>query len=679
MVESKPPAEMPQRSSGPSSVIRRPGRWRRAAGLVALAFSVAVLVTCFLLWPRDTPRATQPPQESGAVSPSPQSGAARVQAAATDALDSLTATTNDQSEGLATLPGIESWRLDRPLSEAMSKVDATEDGWPIEVFNDQATKRLHDLAKLLSAPHDLESLQLEDLITSDFACGPLRPDLLERVFTDQALTVWRPSSGSEEGARLTYRGADGLIAAIQSLAAPLADAYEIKVRLKIYRVELTERSAHTAVSYEARGRYGQSVVQQNATWQCRWTAPRDGNSPRIESIRLEDYEEIVPRQETGVLFADCTQAVLGNNASFGQQLVYGIDHWRRVLETSFDPDLSGFQGISVGDVNGDDLEDVYLCQQGGLPNRLFVQRPDGTLDDVSSAAGVDYLELTSSALLIDLDNDGDQDLVLATLTAVVPFANDGTGKFSRRGQINLAAAPQSLAAIDYDGDSRLDLYVCGYSAGAQVWNADTGLGAPVPYYDANNGGRNVLLRNTGDFGFQDVTSQVGLNVNNSRFSFAATWEDYDNDGDPDLYVANDFGRNNLFRNDKGHFVDVAREAGVEDMATGMSASWGDYNNDGWMDIYVSNMFSSAGNRIAYQRQFLPVAVDATRSRVQRFARGNSLFRNNGDGTFLDVSESAAVTRGRWAWASKFVDLNNDGWEDLVVANGFITHHDRGDL
>ena len=90
----------------------------------------------------------------------------------------------------------------------------------------------------------------------------------------------------------------------------------------------------------------------------------------------------------------------------------------------------------------------------------------------------------------------------------------------------------------------------------------------------------------------------GIDENNRRFSRSACWEDYDNDGDQDLYVANDFGRNNLYRNDGGHFDRRCRLAGdVEDSAAGMSAAWGDFNRDGNMDIYVANMFSSAGSRI----------------------------------------------------------------------------------
>ena len=123
----------------------------------------------------------------------------------------------------------------------------------------------------------------------------------------------------------------------------------------------------------------------------------------------------------------------------------------------------------------------------------------------------------------------------------------------------------------------------------------------------------------------------------------------------------------------------AAEAGVEDISAGMSVAWGDANNDGRPDLYVSNMWSSAGNRITYQQRFREGGGAEALALFQRHARGNSLFLNAGDGTFRDVSEPAGVTMGRWAWGSWFVDLNNDGWEDLVVANGYITQQDPGDL
>ena len=192
-------------------------------------------------------------------------------------------------------------------------------------------------------------------------------------------------------------------------------------------------------------------------------------------------------------------------------------------------------------------------------------------------------------------------------------------------------------------------------------------------------GLTCCYANDGNWEFNDVATQVGFAPTNNRFSFAAAWEDYDNDGDLDLYVANDYGRNNLYQQDKGRFVDVAGPLGLEDMSSGMSVAWGDYNLDGHMDLYVSNMFSAAGNRITYQRQFKQGEKDDVLQVFQRHARGNSLFESIGNGQFRDVSMQANVTMGRWAWGSSFVDVNNDSYQDLIVANGFITTDDTTDL
>ncbi|MCA9150894.1 MAG: VCBS repeat-containing protein, partial [Planctomycetales bacterium] len=264
------------------------------------------------------------------------------------------------------------------------------------------------------------------------------------------------------------------------------------------------------------------------------------------------------------------------------------------------------------------------------------------------------------------------------------MSNDGQGRFSlRAAKLMPAALPYSLAAADYDVDGDLDIYVCCYNPRQGV-NRHILFARPVPYHDANNGGPNVLLQNDaapsqGDWQFSYATERAGLYDNNQRFSYAAAWEDYDNDGDLDLYVANDFGRNNLYRNDGGRFHDVSAAAGVEDIGPGMSCCWGDYDNDGWMDLYVSNMFSSAGNRISEHQQFHETADAATREAFRRHARGNSLFANRQAGKFADVSIEAGVVLGRWAWGSRFADLNNDGRQDLIATNGFITQDDTGDL
>ena len=289
--------------------------------------------------------------------------------------------------------------------------------------------------------------------------------------------------------------------------------------------------------------------------------------------------------------------------------------------------------------------------------------------DASAESGTNFQLRTQAALFVDLDNDGDQDLVIATTLGVIFMENDGKGAFTVKGNKLLPEAPPvALAAADLDLDGDLDIYAACYSRR----RVDTGnpesdaaqLGRPIPYHDANNGGRNVLFRNDRNWRFTDATIALGLNQNNHRYSFAPTWEDYDDDGDAEGNF---------------HFTDVAAEAGVEDISAGMSASWGDADGDGDRDLYVSNMWSSAGNRIAYQRNFQTSLDDSLRGEFQRHARGNSLFLNNGDGTFSDASQEAGVTMGRWAWGSRFVDINNDSKQDLIVSNGFLTQSDSGDL
>ena len=406
---------------------------------------------------------------------------------------------------------------------------------------------------------------------------------------------------------------------------------------------------------------------------------RAGEEWQLASAEVGDLREVsAPRP----YFTEITDEVFGSIDSFQHQLKPDVDHWRMSMDQALGISVYGHQGLSSGDANGDGLDDLYISQPGGLPNRLYLNNGDGTFADGTRAAGLDVLDDTSMSLFADLDNDGDQDLVLIGAEPLL-FLNDGAGRFAFATESGLRPPPERAAMFtgaalaDYDLDGDLDLYVCSYD----FWQAGSEYDAPTPYYDASNGPANLLFRNNGDGTFAEVTSEAGLDQNNNRFSFAAAWGDFDNDGDPDLYVANDFGRNNLYRNNgKGGFEDVAAAAGVEDLGAGMSAAWGDYDGDGWMDLHVSNMWSSAGQRLTFNAQFEGVAASPEiRERFQRQARGNSLFHNNGDGTFEDVAEAAGVTMGRWAWASDFVDLNSDGRLDLFVQNGYVTGARLDDL
>jgi hypothetical protein len=381
-------------------------------------------------------------------------------------------------------------------------------------------------------------------------------------------------------------------------------------------------------------------------------------------------------------FTDVTDRALGGNASFERQLKPGLDHWRTILDEATGVDVYGHNGLAVGDYNGDGHEDLYVCQPAGLPNRLYRNNGDGTFSDTTDQAGVAVMDHSSMALFADLDNDGDQDLIVVTTSKPLLFVNHG-GQFRYEAESGFGITARrdstltSAALGDFDRDGLLDLYVCAYD----FYTPGSLYDAPTPYYDATNGPPNYLFRNKGGLRFEDATARSGMNENNNRFSFAAAWGDYDNDGFPDLYVANDFGRNNLYRNNgDGTFRDAAAQAGVEDLGAGMSAAWADYDNDGDLDLYVGNMWSSAGQRVTSNPAFASVAPEAAlRAKYQRQARGNSLYRNNGDGTFTDVTMDAGVEMGRWAWSSDFVDFDNDGHEDLFIQNGYVTGPDTHDL
>ena len=556
-----------------------------------------------------------------------------------------------------------------------SALDPRHDGWTTEVFHDHVKKQLKRIGKLLHHAARLDDHKLATLVSPGFSGPSLVPDQLEPVFDDGQFLVRRDGGlDASKPSRPAPQGIEGFRQGLLGLRARLEGLDEVHTHFKIYRVSQRAEQFTTEAYFHAYGGSSNRRLQVNAKWICTWS-PTDGTPdapPRLDVIEVNDYEEVVLRQ-AHPLFADCTESVLADNPSFNEQLRPGVDYWSGQMDRRVGIQVNGHQGIAVGDVNGDGLEDIYICQQGGLPNRLFVQQPDGSATDVSAQAGVDLLAPTRSALLIDLDNDGDQDLVLATTQQVLLLENDGSGRFTLRATRSCSSLLYSMTAADFDNDGDLDLYVCGLR---MVTSEKT---IPVPFYDANNGGANDLLRNDGQWNFTNVTGDVGLESNNRRYSYASCWEDFDNDGDQDLYVANDYGRNNLYRNEGGRFVDVAAEAGVEDMAAGMSVSWGDYNADGRMDLYISNMFSSAGGRITFQPGFKQQLDPQRRAQIQRHARGNTLLENLGDGTFRDCSVDAEVTMGRWAWGSLFVDVNNDGLEDLLVANGFVTGDRMDDL
>jgi tetratricopeptide (TPR) repeat protein len=380
------------------------------------------------------------------------------------------------------------------------------------------------------------------------------------------------------------------------------------------------------------------------------------------------------------VFQDITSHAFISNSSYAAQLIPGTDYWRTVLDGASGIDIYGHNGVSIADVDGDGLDDIYVCQAAGLPNRLFRNRGDGTFEDITDAAGVGVLENSACALFADIDNDGRQDLIVVRASGPLLFLNQGSGKFRlKRDAFRFANPPQGTftgaALADYDRDGWLDIYFCLYSyyQGADQYRY------PMPYFDAENGPPNFMMRNNRDGTFRDVTKPSGLDQNNTRFSFCCAWGDYNGDNWPDLYVVNDFGRKNLYRNNgDGTFTDVAKEAGVEDVGAGMSGAWVDFDNDGREDLYVANMWTAAGIRVSEQDIFQKEAPSDARALYQKHAMGNCLYQNKGN-RFEDAGMSSGTTMGRWAWSSDAWDFNHDGFSDIYIANGMVSGTTREDL
>ena len=559
-----------------------------------------------------------------------------------------------------------------PLAEVLSKLDPKIDGWETESFSESASSKLKKIAKKLANPSTLTSDDLSQYFQTGAKFQIIPKDLIQK-YENEMFSVSSASTFN-----FSKHNNPGLV--FQELLQTVSEHEIVDSEIKLFKVDTTQEKQliDTHVYFHATGLFPSGRRQLNSEWLISWSKDEEQN--KITSIKAINHEEVTLQiKDSKPLFSDATSSVLGKNKSYKNHLLYSSDHWRSRLTRDLGLDAIAHHGISMGDINGDMLEDIYLCQQGGLPNRLFIQNPDGTLTDFSHQSKSDWLDFSTSAIFSDFDNDGDQDLVVSLDFRIVFMANNGGGEFKLVHEHLTQAQIFSLAVTDYDKDGDLDLFACGYN-GSTDPSKTISMGEPVPYHDAKNGGPNILLEQISKWRFIDATEKSGLNQNNNRFSFAATWIDFDQDGDQDLYVANDYGRNNLYLNQGDKFEDVANKLGVEDMSSGMSVDWADLNRDGALDFYISNMFSAAGNRITFQRQFRPDFDVNVRKAYQRHARGNSLFLGNSNATgFKDVSEEMGVTMGRWAWGSRFVDVNNDGWEDIVVANGFITTEDTGDL
>ena len=321
-------------------------------------------------------------------------------------------------------------------------------------------------------------------------------------------------------------------------------------------------------------------------------------------------------------------------------------------------------GVAVADVDGDGLLDVAVT--GVEQNRLYLNDGAGGFRDASAETLVDLAPPGTGPLFLDYDNDSDADLFLAVVGNQVLLENrlvpDGELRFvdrSLEAGVAVEAVGFSAAAADINGDGWPDVYVSSYNR--------YGLVMPNSWDAATNGTPNLLFVNQGNGSFIEAGAEWG--ARDERWSYAAGFADIDSDGDQDLYVSNDFGENGLYLNEGNRFREAAGERGVLDPGNGMGVAFGDYDNDGDLDLHVTNMSSTAGNRILSR---LYPDADPADLVLKKLAAGNSLYANDGNGSFTDVTaESGGISAG-WAFGGGFVDIDNDGWEDIYSPNGFIS-------
>ncbi|MBP34471.1 MAG: hypothetical protein CMP31_02280 [Roseibacillus sp.] len=359
---------------------------------------------------------------------------------------------------------------------------------------------------------------------------------------------------------------------------------------------------------------------------------------------------------------------------------YPKDYWIYVL--SWDS-LDQHTSVSVVDIDQDGWDDFYVTARWGR-NQLWRNRGDGTFTDIAPRVGLDIDGVCNCALFADFDNDGDQDAFIGrSLERGQYYLNEG-GRFIESSNLIDAPLPywaSALSATDFNQDGLLDLYISTYRLPiSKPMNilASRFL-EPLEREEFKNrrrrdhpvfrltGPPNVLLVNLGNGRFARVPEAGGTDLWLSTFQ--STWSDYDNDGDPDLFVANDYAPDYVFRNDGGTFVDATRElAGEELQGFGMGVSLGDYDNDGRQDPYFTYMYSKAGSRITGM-------FEGLERRMYEGVAGNKLLRNTPDG-FENVSGHGPgkmqVMRTGWSWGGQFSDFDNDGFLDLYVANGLYT-------
>ena len=332
---------------------------------------------------------------------------------------------------------------------------------------------------------------------------------------------------------------------------------------------------------------------------------------------------------------------------------------------TFDPKIANVEphiaalgaSVSVTDFDNDGWPDLYFTNSRfGERNALYRNRGDGTFEDVAPSLSLADLNRAGEGVSMgsvwgDYDNDSREDVLVYRYGYLALYHNvdghrfeDVTAAAGLRRWVN----SNSAIWLDYDRDGLLDLYVTAYFRDIDLWHLATTRIMHNSFEFATNGGKNLLFHNVGGGKFEDVTDKMG--VGSTRWTLAAASADFNGDHWPDIYVANDYGPEELYLNDNGRRF-VLTTAGLEsESKSGMSVSLGDAFNRGRLDAFVTNI-SERGYLFQNNNLRLNELSESKR------------FRNIAEGEIADAG---------WAWGAQFGDLNNDGSNELFVANGFIS-------
>lgn len=414
-----------------------------------------------------------------------------------------------------------------------------------------------------------------------------------------------------------------------------------------------------------------------------------------EQWRVEEWKEVSEGLESRLL-AEQKEAE-GSRFTKIEGGEIGVDFANLLKRENIKNYLLSGAGLTVGDVDGNGLPDLFLVSQDGA-NKLFKQMAPWEFVDATAASGI--LETNAwgaGAAFVDLDNDGDLDLFLCNKGSLDEvYLNQGGGRFV--GNFYGAGdpthrAPTMVAASDYDRDGDLDLYrtetrmfglVEMFGSKVQTvkdeygeWRADPRYNGEFVVVDGlprEMGTRDYLFRNDGPENglvrYTDVTREAGLSLEKEH-GLAAVWWDINNDMAPDLYVSNDFHTpDHLYQNDgKGGFVEVAEEALPYTSWSSMGSDFADINNDGWFDYLSTDMSATSHFK---QKTMMGAMVDTAwfldNLEPRQYMR-NALQVNTGTGKFLDVAFYAGLDSTDWTWSGIFGDLDNDGLEDAFFTNG----------